>query len=86
MLSGGLGGNLCVVCGNKHAAETTSMKIPTTTASSTTQLLRQSSVVLSTELIVPSSNSDVTMSTADILSEEIDFDQRIGTFILIYII
>lgn len=77
MLSGGLNGNISVVCGSHLAAKTTSTKIPTTTATFTTRLLRASSEV-------SSSYSEVTMSTAAILSEEIDCDRRIGTFFLIY--
>lgn len=71
MLSGGLGGNLSVVCGSQFAAKTTSTKILTTTDMFTTRLLKPSSVVSSMELIGSSSYSDVTMSTAAILSEEI---------------
>lgn len=84
MLSGGLYGNISVVCGSQLAAKTTSIKIPTTTGAFTTRLLRPSSVVSSMELTVSSSNSDITMSTTAILSEEIDCDHRIGTFFLIY--
>lgn len=78
MLSGGLDGNISVVCGSQLEAKTTSIKIPTTSLTFTTRLLRPSSVVSSMELTVSSSNSDITMSTAAILSEEVDCDHRIG--------
>lgn len=86
MLSGGLGGNLSVICGSQHAAETT-MKISTTTASSTIRLLRPSSVVSSMEHTVTFSinknNSDVITSTAAFLSEELKCDHRIGSFYIL---
>lgn len=78
MLSGGLDGNISVLCGSQLVAKTTSIKLPTTTATFTTRLLRPSSVVSSMEPTVSSSNSDITMSTAAILSAEIDCDNRIG--------
>lgn len=78
MLLGGLDGNISVVCGSQLAAKTTSIKIPTTTATFTTRLLRPSFVVSSMELTVLSFSSDITMSTAAILSEEVDCDHRIG--------
>lgn len=71
-----------------HGAETTNRKISTTTASSTTRLLRPSSVVSSMELIFTSAinknNSAVAMSTADILSEELKCDHQIGSFFSIF--
>lgn len=73
--NGGLNGNISVVCGSHLAAKTTSTKIPTTTATFTTRLLRASSEV-------SSSYSEVTMSTAAILSEEIDCDRRIAESLL----
>lgn len=48
ILTGGLNGNLSIVCGSQLAAETT-MKISTTTASSTTQLSSPTTAVFSME-------------------------------------
>lgn len=80
--NGGLDGNISVVCGRQLAAKTTSIKIPTTTATFTTRLLRPSSVVSSMELTVLSFSSDITMSTAAILTEEVDCDHRIAESLL----
>lgn len=81
MLSGGLGGNLSVVCGSQHAAETTSMETSTTTA---TRLLSPTSEVSSMELLATSAinenRSDVTTSAAATLSEENKCDYLIGSF------
>lgn len=86
MFSGGKGGNLSVVCGSQHTEETTTMKMSTSTASSTTPLFRPSSVVSSMELIATSAinknNSDITISTDTILSEELKCDHRIGRFFI----
>lgn len=75
--SEGLGGNLSVVCGSQLGRKTTRLIYPTT---STTRLSSPSSVVSSMELIATSAinknNLDVTMSTADILSEELKCDHR----------
>lgn len=72
------GGNLSVVCGSQLGRKTTSMLIYTT------RLSNPSSVVSSMELIATSAinknNSDATMSTVDILSEELKCDHRIGIF------
>nr|XP_034334184.1 uncharacterized protein LOC117691682 [Crassostrea gigas]XP_034334185.1 uncharacterized protein LOC117691682 [Crassostrea gigas] len=78
----GLDGNISVLCGSQLVAKTTSIKLPTTTATFTTRLLRPSSVVSSMEPTVSSSNSDITMSTAAILSAEIDCDHRIAESLL----
>lgn len=84
ILSGGLGGNLSVVCGSNHPAETTSMETSTTTASSTTRLISTTSEVSSVELITTSAinenRSDATRSTAATLSEENKCDSLIGRF------
>lgn len=76
--SEGLGGNLSVVCGSQLGRKKTSMLIYTT------RLSNPSSVVSSMELIATSAinknNSDATMSTVDILSEELKCDHRIGIF------
>lgn len=82
--NGGKGGNLSVVCGSQHTEETTTMKMSTSTASTTTPLFRPSSVVSSMELIATSAinknNSDITISTDTILSEELKCDHRIVTY------
>lgn len=86
MLSEGLGGNLSVVCGSNHSAETTSMETSTTTASFTTRLISTTSELSSVELITTSAIneniSDATGSTAATLSEENKCDSLIGRFFL----
>lgn len=71
ILTGGLNGNLSVVCGSQPVAEISTMKISTTTASSTTRYW--SPLVLSLE---PTSAKNTTIANitpntiATILSEE----------------
>lgn len=71
ILTGGLKGNLSIVCGSQLAAETTTMKISTTTSPSTTRLSSPTTAVLSME---PTSalnitNADIINTTAATLSE-----------------
>lgn len=71
ILTGGLNGNLSIVCGSQLAAETTTMKISTTTASSTTLLSSPTTAVLSME---PTSafnitNANIINTTAATLPE-----------------
>lgn len=90
ILSGGLGGNLSVVCGSNHSAETTSMESSTTTASSTARLISTTTEVSSVELITTSAIneniSDATGSTAATLSEENKCDSLIGRLFFEYMI
>lgn len=70
ILTGGLNGNLSIVCGSQLAAETT-MKISTTTASSTTRLSSPTTAVFSME---PTSalnitNANIINTTAATLSK-----------------
>eukprot|EP00105_Crassostrea_gigas_P041211 XP_019925359.1 PREDICTED: uncharacterized protein LOC105334390 isoform X2 [Crassostrea gigas] len=73
-LSGGLNGNLSIVCGRQLAAETTTITISTTTASSTTRLSNPTTAVLS---MIPTSAFNITNAnsintTEATLSEEVD--------------
>lgn len=72
LFTGGMNGNLSVVCGSQLAAETTTMKISTTTAFSTIQLSNPSSVVLTTisSSTINIKNANITTTTPTILSEE----------------
>eukprot|EP00105_Crassostrea_gigas_P018128 XP_011436140.1 PREDICTED: uncharacterized protein LOC105334391 [Crassostrea gigas] len=60
---GGLNGNLSIVCGSQLAEETTTINIPTTTASSTTRLSSPTTVVLSTEPISPFNITNANINT-----------------------
>lgn len=88
MLSGGFSGTLSVAGEFQHGAETTTRKISTTTASSTTRLLRPSYVVSSMELIFTSAinknNSAVAMSTPDIFQKTLNVITKIGSFFSIF--
>lgn len=80
MLTGGLDGNLSIVCGSPLAAETT-MKMSTTTASSTTRLWRPSTAVLSMEPISANNITNVNTinNTAAVLSEEGIYSHQIDS-------
>lgn len=72
--NGGLNGNLSIVCGHQVAAETTTIKISTTIASSTTRLSNPTTTVLS---MIPTSAFNITNAnsintTEATLSEEVD--------------
>lgn len=72
ILTGGLNGNLSIVCGHQVAAETTTIKISTTIASSTTRLSNPTTAVLS---MIPTSafnitNANIINTTEATLSEE----------------
>lgn len=88
ILTGGSNGNLSKVCGSQLAAETTTMKISTTTASSTTRLSSPTTAVLSMK---PTSafnitNANIINTTAATLSEggkcghQIDENVNLYTF------
>lgn len=81
MLTGGLDGNLSIVCGSPLAAETTTMKMSTTTASSTTRLSRPSTAVLSMEPISANNITNVNTinTTAAVLSEEGIYSHQIDS-------
>lgn len=72
IFKGGLSGNLSIVCGGQLASETTTMKIPTTTASSTTRLSSPTTAPLSMEPTTAFKITDANSinSTAAFLSEE----------------
>lgn len=72
IFKGGLSGNLSIVCGGQLASETTTMKIPTTTASSTTRLSSPTTALLSMEPTTAFKITDANSinSTAAFLSEE----------------
>lgn len=63
IFTGGLNGNLSIVCGSQLAEETTTMNIPTTTASSTTRFSSPTTVVLSTEPISAFNITDANINT-----------------------
>lgn len=72
IFTGGLSGNLSIVCGGQLASETTTMKIPTTTASSTARLSSPTTALLSMEPTTAFKITDANSinSTAATLSEE----------------
>lgn len=80
MLTGGLEGNLSIVCGSPLPAETT-METSTTTASSTTRLSKPSTAVLSMEPISANNITNVNTinTTAAVLSEEGIYSHQIDS-------
>lgn len=71
MLTGGLNGNLSIVCGSQLAADTTT-KISTTTALSTTRLSSPTTAVLSMEptSAISITDANIIYTTTAVLSKE----------------